>query len=91
VADDIALTLLNDVRRAQQAWLDGRLADVRFEGRGVTDPWRLRATSVFQREGDEWRAVHRHADPLVHFRSLDETLALMAGPGRIATESPRPV
>ena len=57
MADDIALTLLNDVRRAQQAWLDGRLADVRFEGRGGTDPWRLRATSVFQREGDEWRAL----------------------------------
>lgn len=147
MADDIVLTLLEDVRRAQQAWLDGRLAkegadqptgyvtiagpfglpavhmteemrrgqtamnknfeggtnaeveliesyvsddlvvlvmversDVTFHGRNGTDPWRLRVTSVFQREGDDWRAVHRHADPLVQFRPLAQTLSLMVGP-----------
>ena len=141
------MTLLEDVRRGQQAWLDGRLADegadqpagyvtiagpfglpavrmtdemrrgqaamnanfdggtnavveliesyvsddlvvlvmvessnVRFKSREGNDPWRLRVTSVFRREGDTWRAVHRHADPLVHFRPLDQTLELMTGP-----------
>jgi hypothetical protein len=147
--DDIAHTLLDQVRRAQRAWIDGRLMDegadqparyttiagpfgspavhlteemrrgqaamnsqfeggrdadveliesyvsedfvclvmverseVKFAGHSGTHPWRLRVTSVFQREGDEWRAVHRHADPLIRFRSLDETLELMAGPDR---------
>ena len=55
-------------------------SEVRFAGRPGTDRWQIRVTSVFQREGDEWRAVHRHADPLVHYRSLEETLSLMAGP-----------
>lgn len=145
--EDTALMLLEQVRRAQRAWTEGRLAnegadqparyttiagpfggpaihltqeirraqasmnaqflgatdaeieliesyvsddfaclvmversEVRFAGRPGTDRWQIRVTSVFQREGDEWRAVHRHADPLVHYRSLEETLSLMAGP-----------
>lgn len=41
--------------------------------------WSLRVTQVFQRQGGEWRLVHRHADPLVHSISLADTAALAAG------------
>jgi hypothetical protein len=152
MAEDIALMLLEHVRRAQRAWTEGRLADegadqparyttiagpfggpavhvtdeirraqasmntqfrgatgadveliesyisddfaclvmverseVNFAGRPGAEPWQIRVTSVFQREGDEWRAVHRHADPLVHYRTLDATLSLMAGPSAKAS------
>jgi ketosteroid isomerase-like protein len=32
--------------------------------RGTFDSVALRTTSVLRREGNEWRLVHRHADPL---------------------------
>jgi ketosteroid isomerase-like protein len=37
----------------------------------------LRVTHVYRREGDDWRLVLRHADPLVETMSLDELGALM--------------
>jgi len=37
----------------------------------------LRVTHVYRREGDRWRLVHRHADPLVDLMSLDDLLALL--------------
>ena len=41
--------------------------------------WSLRVTWVFQRDGAEWRQVHRHADPLVHAISFEHLAALARG------------
>jgi ketosteroid isomerase-like protein len=41
--------------------------------------WSLRVTQVYRRDGQEWRLVHRHADPLVHQISLEQTAALARG------------
>jgi ketosteroid isomerase-like protein len=57
--------------------------EVTFEGRTEPHPWILRTTQVFRREGDRWIRLHRHADPLIKFRSLDDTLVLLA-PGKPA-------
>jgi len=47
---------------------------------GVADqPWSLRVTQVYRREGGAWRVVHRHADPLVKRRTLPETAAIARG------------
>jgi ketosteroid isomerase-like protein len=43
-------------------------------------PWSLRVTQVYRREDGAWKLVHRHADPLTRFRSVEQTLALAADP-----------
>ena len=43
--------------------------------------WSLRVTQVFQRQGEGWKLVHRHADPLVHPISLADLSSLAAGRG----------
>jgi ketosteroid isomerase-like protein len=53
---------------------------VTFEGRSEPRAWTLRTTQVFRRDGDHWLRLHRHADPLLSRRSLDETLALLESP-----------
>jgi ketosteroid isomerase-like protein len=55
-------------------------AQVKFVGRDEPHAWVLRVTEVYRRDGNEWRKVHRHADPLVYPRSLEETLALLDPP-----------
>jgi ketosteroid isomerase-like protein len=54
-------------------------SDVTFKGRSAPQPWTLRTTQVFRREGEGWVRLHRHADPLVDRRSFEETLDLAKG------------
>jgi ketosteroid isomerase-like protein len=41
--------------------------------------WALRVTLAYRRDGDEWRLVHRHADPLVDSVSLPLAARLARG------------
>ena len=50
---------------------------VRFDGDDVETPWMLRTTEVFRRQAGGWVRIHRHADPLVHFRDLEATRKLL--------------
>lgn len=57
----------------------------RGEVHGLPDQdWSLRVTQVFRREEDEWRLVHRHADPLVRRQSLAHTAAIARGDTELA-------
>jgi ketosteroid isomerase-like protein len=42
-------------------------------------PWALRVTLVYQRDGDTWRLAHRHADPLAHGIALEQAARLGRG------------
>lgn len=51
VADDLAVVVqVENMERAGEA--------------GVPSPAALRVTSVYRLEGDAWKLVHRHADPI---------------------------
>lgn len=52
-----------------------RTAGVRLITEGEqTAPFSLRATTVWRREGGEWRIAHRHADPITTPRGLASIL-----------------
>src|SRR3954452_2392091 len=69
VSDDLAVLVM--IERSQ----------VQLKGYDEPQPWLLRVTQVFRREADEWRSVHRHADPLLRSLTLDEVRGLMVAPG----------
>jgi ketosteroid isomerase-like protein len=41
--------------------------------------WSLRVTLVFRRQGSEWLLAHRHADPLTHELSFEQTAVIARG------------
>lgn len=53
-------------------------ADVEVGGLPA-QPWALRVTLVYRRDGDTWRLAHRHADPLAHGVALEQAARLGRG------------
>jgi ketosteroid isomerase-like protein len=45
-------------------WVGFQRATAHLRGHTEAVPFNLRVTEVFRREGDDWKLVHRHADPL---------------------------
>jgi hypothetical protein len=50
---------------------------VKFAGQDAPRRWDLRVNEAFERQAGTWVRVHRHADPLVDRRPLDEVLPLL--------------
>jgi ketosteroid isomerase-like protein len=54
-------------------------AQARLAGADDMSPIALRVTLIFRREGDTWRVVHRHADPITTARPITTTIESQAG------------
>ena len=52
--------------------------EAQFDGSSEPQDWTLRVTQVYRRDGMSWKIVHRHADPLIERRTLNETVALVS-------------
>lgn len=48
--------------------------ETKLDGRDESSQFSLRTTTVFRREGEVWRIVHRHADPITTPRSPESLI-----------------
>ena len=74
------IEFLNGGLSGDMAWLVFiERSSVVFSGdtSGAQRRWDLRVTEIFRRVDDDWRRLHRHADPLVDFRPLGEVAQLL--------------
>jgi len=51
-------------------------SEVLFDGHDKPQPWVLRTTQIFRRDGDRWLRLHRHADPLCTLQPFEAVVAL---------------
>lgn len=59
------------------AFIERSTVEFSNDADGVEHRWDLRVTEVFRRSDGIWQRVHRHADPLVDRRPVDEVAALL--------------
>ncbi len=48
--------------------------EAKLDGRDEVSAGSLRVTMIFRREGDDWKIVHRHADPITTARPVQSLM-----------------